>query len=203
MLRKAVTDLPFRPLARVSLYRTRNHHPKGAAEGCERDNRITHSVIGKCLLPDSQVTSLCVTVRVAVQLSWPGDDLSIPAKILVVDDQQYVRQTLCALLMRQSHWKVYEAADGHAAVARARDVQPDVVVLDLVMPEMNGLAVAYELRRLSPQTKIILISSHYVKEEAAYLLRLLGDGNFVPKSEIAKQLVPAINSLLSEESQAH
>jgi len=126
-----------------------------------------------------------------------------PAKILVVDDQLYVRQTLCALLMRHSHWEIYQAADGRAAVDRARDIKPDVVVLDLVMPEMNGLAVAYELRQISPQTKIILISSHYVKEEAAHLARLLGDGNFVPKSEIAKQLVPAINSLLPEASQAY
>jgi DNA-binding NarL/FixJ family response regulator len=129
--------------------------------------------------------------------------LPIPARILVVDDQQFVRQTLCALLMRRSQWKIYEAADGRAAVDRAREVQPDVAVIDLVMPKMNGLAAAYELRKLSPQTKIILISSHYVKEEAAHLVRLLGDGAFVPKSEIGKDLVPAINSLLPEESQAH
>jgi CheY-like chemotaxis protein len=76
-------------------------------------------------------------------------------------------------------------------------------VLDLVMPKMSGLATAYELRQLSPQTKIILISSHYGKEEAAHFVRLLGDGNFIPMSEIGKQLVPAINSLLPEESQAH
>jgi DNA-binding NarL/FixJ family response regulator len=105
--------------------------------------------------------------------------------------------------MRQSHWQVYEAAYGRAAVDRAREIKPDVVVIDLMMPKMNGLAVAYELRQLSPQTKIVLISSHYVKEEAAHLVRLLGDGSFVPKSEIGKQLVPAINSLLPEESQAH
>jgi DNA-binding NarL/FixJ family response regulator len=127
----------------------------------------------------------------------------IPAKILVVDDQQFVRQTLCALLIRQLHWQVYEAAYGWAAVDRAREIKPDVVVIDLIMPKMNGLAVAYELRQLSPQTKIVLISSHYVKEEAAHLVRLLGDGSFVPKSEIGKQLVPAINCLLPEESQAH
>jgi len=126
----------------------------------------------------------------------------IPAKILVVDDQEYVRQTLCALLMRQSHWTIYAAADGTTAIDRARDIKPDVAVIDLVMPKMNGLAVAYELRRLSPQTKIILISSHYVKEQAAHLVRLLGDSNFVPKSEIGKDLVPAINSFLLEESQA-
>jgi DNA-binding NarL/FixJ family response regulator len=127
----------------------------------------------------------------------------IPAKILVVDDHQFVRQTLCAFLMQQSHWKIYEAADGKTAIDRAREVKPDVVVIDLVMPKMSGLAAAHELRQLSPQTKIILISSHYGKEEAAHFVRLLGDGNFIPKSEIGKQLVPAINSLLSEESQAH
>jgi len=55
-----------------------------------------------------------------------------PPKILVVDDQQFVRETVCALLMRQPHWEIYEAADGRAAVDRAREIKPDVVVMDLV-----------------------------------------------------------------------
>jgi DNA-binding NarL/FixJ family response regulator len=127
----------------------------------------------------------------------------MPAKILMLDDQQFVRQTLCLLLMRQSPWEIYEATDGKAAVDRVREIKPNVVVIDLVMPKMNGLAVAYEVRQLSPETKIILMSSHYEKEEATYLVRLLGDGTFIPKSEIGKQLVPAISHLLPEESQAH
>jgi two-component system, NarL family, response regulator LiaR len=129
--------------------------------------------------------------------------MPIPAKILVVDDQQFVRQTLRSLLAQQPHWTIYEAEDGKTAVRRAREVKPDVVVMDLVMPGMNGLAASYEVRQVSPETKIILISSHYVKEEAAHLARLLGDGKFVPKSEMGKELVPAISRLLPDEKQAH
>lgn len=65
----------------------------------------------------------------------------VPAKILVVDDQQFVRRTLCSLLDKQPHWKVYEAEDGIAAVERARQIKPDVVVMDIVMPNMSGIAV--------------------------------------------------------------
>jgi DNA-binding NarL/FixJ family response regulator len=157
-----------------------------------------------CLLSDRQKASVYATVlgtkRRAIILS--EGDLPVPAKILIVDDQQFVRQTLCALLMQRSHWTIYEAADGRAAIDRAREVKPDVAVIDLVMPKMNGLAAAYELRRLSPETKIIFMSSHYVKEEAAHLARLLGDGSFIPKSEIGKELISTISGLLPEESQA-
>jgi DNA-binding NarL/FixJ family response regulator len=74
--------------------------------------------------------------------------------------------------------------------------------MDLVMPEMNGIEAAYEIRRLTPETKIVLISSHYTPEEAATLARLFGDGNFIPKSEAGKELIPAISRLLPDESQA-
>jgi CheY-like chemotaxis protein len=62
-----------------------------------------------------------------------------PAKILVVDDQQLVRQTVCALLKRAAssatlHWQLYEAADGRAAVDRAREIKPDVVVMNIELP---------------------------------------------------------------------
>jgi CheY-like chemotaxis protein len=97
----------------------------------------------------------------------------------------------------------YEATDGKAAVDRVGEIRPNVIVIDLVMPKMHGLAVAYEVRQLSPETKIILMSSHCEKEEATYLVRLLGDGTFIPKSEIGKLLVPAISHLLPEESQSH
>ncbi len=128
--------------------------------------------------------------------------MPIPAKILVVDDQQFVRQTLRALLRQQSHWKVYEAENGKAALDRAREIKPDVVVMDIVMPEMSGIEATYEIRRMAPETKVILMSSYYTPEEAAHLARLFGDGNFIPKSETGKQLVPAISRILPLESQA-
>jgi PleD family two-component response regulator len=87
-----------------------------------------------------------------------------PAKILVVDDQEFVRRTLCSLLDQQPHWKVYEAEDGIAAVDRALEIKPDVVVMDIAMPNMSGIAAAYELRQVVLEAKVILISSHYTEE---------------------------------------
>ena len=125
------------------------------------------------------------------------------ATILVVDDQPYVRRTIRSLLAEQSHWKVYEAENGKVALDRARALKPHVVVMDIVMPVMSGIEAAYEIRHLAPETRIVLLSSHYTPEEAAMLARLFGDGNFIPKSEAAKQLIPSISRLLPEESQAH
>ena len=126
----------------------------------------------------------------------------LPAKILVVDDQQLVRHTLRSLLTEQRHWQVYEAEDGEAALERARQIKPDVVVMDIVMPKMSGIEATYELRRLIPDTKVVLMSSHYTDEEAAHLARLFGDGNFIEKSQIATKLVPTISRILPFESEA-
>lgn len=128
--------------------------------------------------------------------------MPIPAKILIADDQELVRRTLRSLLADQRHWTIYEAVDGQAAVNESLRLKPDVAVLDIVMPRMSGIEAAYEMRRLAPDTKIILMSSHYTPEEAAALARLFGDGNFVAKSEVGKVLVPAISRVLPTESQA-
>ena len=124
-----------------------------------------------------------------------------PAKILIADDEKLVRSTLRSLLTEKPNWNVYEAADGQAAVDESKRLQPDVVVLDIVMPVMSGIEAAYEMRRLLPDIKIILMSSHYTVEEAAVLARLFGDGNFIAKSEMGKDLVPAITRLLPADSQ--
>jgi DNA-binding NarL/FixJ family response regulator len=120
----------------------------------------------------------------------------ISATILIVDDQKLVRHTLRSLLAQQPHWRIYEAKNGKIALDRIRKIHPDVVVLDIVMPEMNGMQAAYEIRQLTPTPKILLISSHYTPQEAAMLTRLFGDGNFIPKSEAGKALVPAVSRLL-------
>jgi|SRR5690348_4917277 len=122
--------------------------------------------------------------------------MTTPAKILIADDEKLVRTTLRSLLTEKANCKVYEAADGKAAVDETQRVKPDIAVLDIVMPVMSGIEAAYEVRRLAPETKIILMSSHYTPEEAAVLARLFGDGNFIAKSEMGKDLVPAINRLL-------
>jgi two-component system, NarL family, sensor histidine kinase FusK len=128
--------------------------------------------------------------------------MPIPAKILVVDDQPLVRSTLRSLLGEQRHWHIYEAENGKLALERIRKEKPQVAVLDIVMPEMNGIEAAYEISRVAPETKVILISSYYTPQEANLLARLFGDGTFIQKSEVGKQLITAINRFLPEESRA-
>ena len=128
--------------------------------------------------------------------------MAIAAKILIADDHELVRRNLRTLLAPQRHWKILEAADGKAAVEEIQRHRPEVAVLDIVMPVMSGIEAAYEMRRLAPETKIILMSSHYTTEEAAVLARLFGDGNFIAKSEVGTDLIPAINRVLSVQSRA-
>ena len=124
----------------------------------------------------------------------------MPARILIVDDQEFARRTLRSLLAEQAHWQIYEAENGKVALDQVREIKPDVAVLDIVMPEMGGIEAAYEIRQHAPQTKVILISSHYTPEEAAILGRLFSDSAFIQKSEAGKDLVPAISRLLSDRS---
>jgi len=132
----------------------------------------------------------------------PDEPVPKSATILVLDDQKYVRHTLHSLLAQQSHWKIYEAENGRVALDRIREIHPDVVVLDIALPEMNGMQAAYEIHHLGPTPKIVLISSHYTPEESAILARLFGDGNFIPKSEAGKTLIPTVSRLLPDESKA-
>lgn len=141
---------------------------------------------------------------VAHAIAFPARDSAtpMPATILVVDDQELVRRTLCSFLAQRPDWQVYEAENGRVALNRIPEIQPDLVVLDIVMPEMNGMEAAYRIRELAPAPKIILISSHYVPEEAITIARIFGDGNFIAKSETGKSLVPAIRRLLPQARQA-
>jgi DNA-binding NarL/FixJ family response regulator len=121
--------------------------------------------------------------------------MSIAAKILVVDNRRLLRHSLCSLLADQSDWDVYEAESGKVALDRIQEVEPDVVVLAVLMTEMNGLETARKIRKLAPETRVIFISSQYTQPEAALITRLFG-GNFVQKSDLGTELIPAISRLL-------
>jgi DNA-binding NarL/FixJ family response regulator len=108
----------------------------------------------------------------------------VPAKILVVDDHEFVRRTLCSMLSQQSQWKNYEAENGKVALEQILEITFDVAVLDILMPEMGGIEAACEIRRHAPQTKVILISGYYTPEEATMLARVFADGAFIQKSEL-------------------
>ncbi|MGH9434661.1 MAG: response regulator [Terriglobia bacterium] len=116
----------------------------------------------------------------------------MPLRILLADDHEIVREGFRALLERQGYEIVGEASDGRAAVDLARKLKPQVAILDLSMPLLNGIDASREINRVSPQTKTILLTMH---NEDQYVLEALraGVAGYILKTKAAKDLVQAIN----------
>jgi two-component system, NarL family, response regulator NreC len=112
-------------------------------------------------------------------------------QVLVADDHQIVRQGVRALLEREGFQVVAEAGDGLAALQMTQKFHPDVAVLDVAMPLLNGLDAAREIQRISPKTKTIILTMH---TEPHYILQGLRSGakGFVMKTHAAEDLVRAI-----------
>jgi DNA-binding NarL/FixJ family response regulator len=118
----------------------------------------------------------------------------MPLRILLADDHAIVRQGLKSLLEREGFLVVAEAADGLEAVRLAKELCPDVAILDLSMPSLNGVDAAQELLRASPRTKKILLTMH---TEEQYVLEALRAGitGYVLKSNAVADLVRAIHEI--------
>ncbi len=81
--------------------------------------------------------------------------------VLIVDDNTLVRRMLRSWLEQHSEWEVCgEAENGKLAVERVQELQPNIVILDLQMPVMNGLEAAREIKRLAPNTALIIFTAH-------------------------------------------
>ena len=116
--------------------------------------------------------------------------------ILIVDDNAYIRLGLCELFKRESDFEVCgEAENGKEAIAKALDLRPDLIVLDLSMPVMNGLEAARQLKRLMPTVPLIMYSAFgdvFGEQQA----RLIGISELVSKSQPAAILIKKARSLL-------
>ena len=120
----------------------------------------------------------------------------MPLRILLADDHQVVRQGLRALLEREQLQVVGEASDGLEAVKQAQALRPEVAVLDVGMPQLNGLDAAREIMRAAPGTRTILLTVH---TEDGYVMTALRAGikGYVLKNQAAADLVQAIREVSS------
>lgn len=118
----------------------------------------------------------------------------MPIRVVLVDDHQILRDGLKAVLEREGMLVVGEAADGREAIRLAEQFKPEVAVLDMAMPHLNGIDAALEVHRVSSSTRTIILSMY---EEDQYVRGALAAGvrGYVLKSKAAKDLIQAIHDV--------
>jgi two-component system response regulator NreC len=121
-------------------------------------------------------------------------------RILIADDSLTVRTGLKMLLELHPEWTVCgEAEDGRDAVKKAAELQPDVILLDICMPVMDGLTAAELIRRDAPQTEILIVT-HFESLDLARYAAQTGVRGYIAKSRIATDLEKAIKAAAQHQS---
>jgi NarL family two-component system response regulator LiaR len=129
--------------------------------------------------------------------------MSEPITVMIVDDHEMVRQGARGYLEAQPDITVVaEAESGSEAVKLAREVVPDVVLMDLVMPEMDGVEATRKVKDISPRTQIIVLTSYHQDEHVFPALQA-GAISYLLKDVKAKELVAAIQQAARGEATLH
>jgi two-component system response regulator NreC len=118
----------------------------------------------------------------------------MPIRIVLGDDHVLVRQGLRSLLEREKFQVLAEASDGQEVIRQVQALSPEIAIIDISMPILNGIDAARELARSSPKTKTILLTQH---EEEQYIHEALQAGvrGYVLKSQVANDLIHAIQQV--------
>ena len=129
-------------------------------------------------------------------------NMSRRVRILIVDDHDALRRAIRGLLESRREFEICgEAKDGLEALEKVAELKPDVVVLNVIMPVMDGFEAARKIRAVSPQSRIVMLSSHkdqQLLEEA----RNVGAVCYVPKSDAERELIEAVEAAAEGESSA-
>ena len=117
-------------------------------------------------------------------------------RILIVDDHEAIRQGVRSVLTQYVGWEVCgEAVDGEDAIAKAKSLEPDVIVLDIRMPKLGGLEAAKAIKTQLTKTKILFLTQHDAAAMLPVALQSGGQG-LVSKYDMDRHLIPAIEALL-------
>ena len=121
-------------------------------------------------------------------------------RILIADDHDLMRRGIKTLLESHPNWTVCaESQTGREAVEQAKQLQPDIAILDITMPELNGIDAAHRIQKESPRTKILLLSMHYSETIVKEILVAQISG-YVVKSDSDRDLPKAIEALANGKS---
>ena len=121
----------------------------------------------------------------------------MPVRILLVDDHKIMRDGLRSLLEKESDLEIVaEAENGEEALRLARDAKPDIVIMDVAMPVMNGIETATKIRAILPDVKILALTMHTDKNYLTGMLRA-GTVGYLLKDCAAEELVSAIRQIIA------
>lgn len=119
-----------------------------------------------------------------------------PIRVLVADDFEPFRRVVCSILgKRQDLQVICEVSDGLAAVRKAQELKPDLILLDLGLPTLHGFAAARQIRQLAPESKILFLSIEFSQDlvEEAFRSEALG---YVSKARVGSDLLAAVEAVL-------
>ncbi len=124
-------------------------------------------------------------------------------RVLLVDDHTLFRESLRSLLERDSSIEVVgDVEDGIGAVAKTMHLQPDVVLMDIVMPKMNGMAATRRIKRESPSVKILALTMYETEQYVCEMLRA-GASGYISKRATARELIAAIQAVYQGDTFLH
>ena len=116
-------------------------------------------------------------------------------RILIVDDHDLMRRGIKVLLQSHAGWEVVgEAHTGREAVTKAEELKPDVAILDISMPDLNGIEAARRIRKSAPNTEVLILSVHYSDQLIRDILEA-GVRGYIVKSDSDRDLVIAVETL--------
>ena len=117
-------------------------------------------------------------------------------RILLADDHDVVRRGLKALVQEHAGWEICgEATSGWEAVDLAREMQPDIAIVDLMMPDLNGLGVTRQIRKASERTQVLIFTMHH-NEALIHDVLEAGARGYLLKTDAEQHIVTAIETLL-------
>ena len=118
-----------------------------------------------------------------------------PVRILIADDHDLIRRGIKTIIESRKGWEICgEALTGSQAVAKAQELKPDIAILDIAMPELNGMEAAKRIRKVSEKTEILMLSMHYSDQIVRDVIDT-GIRGYLIKSDSGRDLAKALENL--------